>query len=110
LHFGQARDLKKEPYDIEIQEEVEKEWATIQEEADEKRRQKNVANASNAAARVTQELEKRIEVLETFVHNWQPQFEEWQRMKSCVKELGFPCGDAMNEGAPETQLALRQQT
>jgi len=102
----QARDLKREPFDIEIKAEVGKVWAAIQEEAAEKTPQKNAAIVTNAVTQTTLEMQKRIEELENFVRKWQPHFEECLQQNPGQKEIEVGAEEVLSIVPSKTQKAL----
>jgi len=101
----QSKDLKWEPYDTKVQEEVNKQWEILQEEAADRKRLRVVTRANNAATEARKDMEKRLEVLEAFARKCEPQFEKWQRTKLQLAGSDEPQSGDENEDNKE-ELAI----
>lgn len=85
----QTRELKREPYESETKEAVQKEMAIINDLAAEKKRLRAVTKASNTATAATAALEKRLEIVEAFMRKWEPDFTVWKSTQPEVEVLDF---------------------
>jgi len=77
----QTKKLKREPFNTEIEEEVQKEWALMQEEAAKRKKVRAVAKSDLATTEALKDIQTRVEALESFIQKLEPDFLVWRKKK-----------------------------